>query len=54
MICHTSIISYYYYSSNSNKRNWGHSEKMDKNKCPFFLFGMENLFLKVQKYQVIA
>jgi len=44
MICHTSIISYYYYSSNSNKRNWGHSEKMDKNKCPFFLFGMENLF----------
>ena len=38
------IISYYYYSSNSNKRNSGHSEKMDKNKCPFFLFGMENLF----------
>ena len=26
------------------KKKWGRSEKMDKNKCPFFCPGMENHF----------
>ena len=27
------------------EKNWGRSEKLDKNKCPFLKYEIENLFL---------
>ena len=32
------------------EKKWHRSKKLDKNKCPFLYYEMENLFLKKKKW----